>query len=635
MAVITPTSRHIEFAPFIEQSIFTVAEIHAAETIVDAVFRDVGETPLFLDYLSIAIAVWAPNNGHVCANLRNIHERVLEDNGSEEELESQNAIDWPNVDVWLEHLNSSILVGRPSSNHDIDLKRPLVLNGSSLYLTRQWIDEGDVAERLRTRLLRQKSPLPEGAQSWIDAVFSQDTSGLQKDAVRRALTHNTSVLLGGPGTGKTFTIAGMLHAFFSEHNLKTMAETRPLRVALAAPTAKAAKQIANSIEDSLKNSAFPNTFSNELTRISTEASTIHRLLGWSRGNRGRFKHNRQNVLPFDVVIIDEVSMVSLPLAARLLEALAPETKLVLVGDPEQLKSVEAGAVLPEISKLDPVRGFPITTLTRNVRQAANGKTNPIGDLAEMIRQIRDESTTSIDAVVSFLRQNHDEIVWIEPSSATGNDFAPTKIQKHIAPYLDGYKKALEFAKLGDGKGALGELAKVRVLCGHRIGLFGVREWNNSVADLIGVGRARGSIGQPLLNTRNNMKTGLVNGDTGIVIKDGKSARAVFSVVAHVSDADGGTDGNSFTLQMFEPTALEDVETSFAMTVHKAQGSQFGTTIFVVPPVGSRLLVREMFYTAITRAMQKLVIIGSEAAIREAINRRIARESCLAERIQQG
>ncbi len=626
MATLAVTTSHKEFQPFIDAAVFTVTEVHAAQRITDAVFEDVQIDPVFDDYLSVAIAVWAPVNGHVCIDLANVQQQVRDEIGSSNENFDpllQAELPWPELSTWINHLVKSPLVSVPQMGKldDVDYTKPLVLFGNLLYLTRQWADEGLVAIALHTRLAASATPLPKQATAWVSDVFGNKVDDKQSQAVIQALTHNTTVLLGGPGTGKTYTIAGMLHAYFSEHGTNSTQEAvlKPLRVAIAAPTAKAARQVTASVGTSLKLTNFPQTHAASIKTVTEASSTIHRLLGWSPGNRGRFAHHSQNQLPYDIVIIDEVSMVSLPLMARLLEALSPTTKLVLVGDPQQLKSVEAGAVLPDIASLYADGTYPITKLVVNRRQANEDQPDSVNNIGALATLMSDASLSSEDAksVLDFIQGGHKEITFI-PLPAKDNE--PSK-SSHVIAQLDnhllGYRDALKFATQGIPEEALTALSSVRVLCGHREGPFGVSTWNNFVACTVGVSTTRGAVGQPLLNTRNDLRTGLVNGDTGIVVNTENGRRVIFPTQE----------------SKFEPSALEDIEVAFATTIHKSQGSEYSTVIVIVPPVGSPLLRRELLYTAITRARKHLVLIASEDSITNAVMSTINRASGLAARIR--
>ncbi len=625
MASLTVTTPHQEFQPFIDAEVFTATEVHTAQRITNATFSAAETTGTFIDYLSVAIAVWAPVNGHVCIDLENVRQQVRDELGSAREdidQELQDELLWPSPADWRQHLATSPLVFKPDPNNldHVDYKKPLVLFGNMLYLTRQWADEGTVAVALRSRLSAPATSLPAQANTWVSDVFENGPNDFQAQAVIKALTHNTTVLLGGPGTGKTYTIAGMLHAFYSEHAANsTASNNNPLRVAIAAPTAKAARQVTTSVGLSLALQHFPQTYADLIGSVTKTSSTIHRLLGWSPGSRGRFAHHAQNFLPYDVVIIDEVSMVSLPLMARLLEALAPNTKLVLVGDPQQLKSVEAGAVLPDIASLHGDGNYPITKLLTNRRQADESNPKKINDIGLLATNISEASLSQKDAddVLQFIKDHTNEITFIALPDASAEPSKSSQVLAQLDTYLNGYRDALKHAKQGKDQEALAALGSVRVLCGHREGPYGVSTWNTLFARTIGVSSTRGAVGQPLLNTRNDLRIGLVNGDTGIVVNTPTGRKVVFSTQQ----------------QGFEPSALEYIEVAFATTIHKSQGSEYHTVIVVVPPVGSPLLRRELLYTAVTRARKHLVLITSEDSITSAVMSTINRASGLAARMR--
>lgn len=634
MATLTPSHLHplpAGFAPYVDAGVFSTAEYHAARIITDRTLGTPPGTAHYLDYLSVAVAVWAPLNGHVCANLRTIQRQVFEANFDPEGDDRLTDLAWPNHDEWVAHLATSRLVGT-ASDDAVDITRPLVLSGERLYLTRQWIDEGDVARELSRRFTLDLGVGASDIDPWLSEMKWSKESALQQDAVRMAIRRNTSVLLGGPGTGKTYTITAMLHTMLSRHRASGAANQ--LRVAVAAPTAKASRQVSTSITGMLEGGAFPLTFKDELLRIGQSAGTLHRLLGFLPYARTRFKHNRNNPLPYDVVIVDEVSMVSLSMMARLLEALSPTTQLVLVGDGEQLKSVENGAVLPEIAELARMTDrYPITVLTVNQRQKdpATGKLNAIGRLADAIRGIGNAQATD---PLAILAESNPEILWIKTSDEPTKKSPIPEWLEQIDGDLEAFRAALDAAKNGEAENALAALRTVRILCAYRRGNFGVREWNRALAELLAIPLRQTSVGLPLLNTRNDIRTGLVNGDTGIVIRRPAGLSAVFPVSVQVPRVNGGPPHYEVQVKDFVPTALESVEHSFATTVHKAQGSQYDTTIVVCPPAGSALSTRELLYTAITRAVKRLVIIGSEKSIVDSIATRIPRESELAARIQR-
>ena len=666
MSTLLPSAPHPKLEPFISTHVFGVAEIHAAHTILTSIFPPPHDY-VFLDYFALALATWAPINGHVCADISRVSSQVRAEMYSLDTVQAQDEftdLKWPSHEELRKHLLASPLVHVDNDERvptQFDYTKPLVLSGDLLYLTRQFIDEVHIAAAIGSRLQENPRALPDQAQQWITDVFTDDRSVLQADAVRNVLKYRTSVLLGGPGTGKTYTIAGMLHALLEKHTTENAPQS--LRVALAAPTAKAAQQMTASITatlnavDSHGNFLFPQQHRDAISSICQASSTIHRLLGWAPNNRSRFTHDSFTTLPYDVVILDEVSMISLPLMARLLEALPTDASLVLVGDPAQLQSVEAGAVLPQISLLASHSHFPIVTLDKNWRQmsaasddtdaATPRKLNDIGELASRMRvspnaaaEHGEKAVAEIEKmsaeVLAFLRAPSDDITFIEipPSTDAARAHTPDptseSVRTAIAPHLESYAVAAQCARDGDARGALEALSSIRVLCAHREGKYGIAQWNTLVAEMVNVSPHRGSVGQPLLNTRNDIKSGLVNGDTSIVVQFGASRRAAFPPRASHSDE---SENNSH-IRLFVPSSLDEAEIAFAMTVHKAQGSQYDTVIVVVPPVGSPLLQRELLYTAITRARRHLVVVATPESITTAMKTSIRRASGLAKRIQQ-
>lgn len=667
MAQLTPTTHVPQLQPFISAHVFGVSEVHAAHTLV-ATAHPAPKDADFLDYFALALATWAPINGHVCVDISNIRSQVrseMKDLGNPDAQDAFNDLVWPSHQELRMHLSTSTLVWIDDANSKdiaVDYTKPLVLSGDLLYLTRQFIDEVSTAQAIGQRLNAQGTELPAQAEQWITEVFKSQKTDLQAAAVRNVLQFPTSVLLGGPGTGKTYTIAGMLHALLARHSA-TPSSAQPLRIALAAPTAKAAQQMTLSITSTLDatnndgDHVFPQQHRDAIADICSSSSTIHRLLGWVPNNRARFQHDQFTPLPYDVVVIDEVSMISLPLMARLLEGLSPTATLVLVGDPAQLQSVEAGAVLPQIALLASHATFPIVTLQWNWRQSEvreptndtkdqpdaedtkQPQLNDIGELAEMMRlpigASGAEEDTAAASVVKYLRAPHDNITFIELPAAKDQAAALThfpdpttqKVRDAIAPHLAGFTAAAQCARNGDAEGALAALSTVRVLCAHREGKYGIASWNTLVADIVNVGRQRGSVGQPLLNTRNDIKSGLVNGDTSIVVQLGASRRAAFPARASHNEVAEPSE-----IRLFTPSALNDTEVAFAMTVHKAQGSQYETVVVIVPPISSPLLQREMLYTAVTRARRHLVVVATTASIEQAMKTSIQRASGLADRI---
>jgi exodeoxyribonuclease V alpha subunit len=370
-------------------------------------------------------------------------------------------------------------------------------------------------------------------------------------------------------------------------------------------------------------------------RIGTPtASTLHRLLGSLPGQGTRFRHHRDNRLPYDVVVVDETSMVSLTLMARLIEAIRPDARLVLVGDPDQLASVEAGAVLADL-----VSGLTGRAAAASARRAveavlpvpppANGSWQQGvvllgriwrfgGAIAELAAAVR---TGDADAATAILRAGSPDVVFAD----TDADPDVGGAERRVADEVVGAAAAVRVAaERGDAADALALLTEHRLLCAHRAGPYGVDTWSRTIdgwlaESALSAPLGEWYVGRPLLVTANDYGLGLFNGDTGVVVRaDDGSVRVAFPRAhSHVT---------------FAPSRLSGVQTVHAMTVHRSQGSQFRRVTLVVPPEDSPLLTRELLYTALTRARERVRVVGTEAALRAAIARPAARASGLRERL---
>jgi exodeoxyribonuclease V alpha subunit len=456
----------------------------------------------------------------------------------------------------------------------------LRLNGDLLYLDRYWLEEQQVCDDI----LAMVTARPTQVSADIDRLFPTGFEE-QRAAAKVALSQGLTVLTGGPGTGKTTTVARLLALLTSG---------RRLRIALAAPTGKAAARLQEAVQLEVGKLA-P---SDQEALAGLHATTLHRLLGSRPDTSARFRHHRGNRLPHDVIVVDETSMVSLTMMARLLEAVRPETRLVLVGDPDQLASVEAGAVLADL--VDGLGEAKIAALKTSHRFGES-----IGELATAIR------VGDVDRAVEVLRAGGEHIEWIETADPR------EKLRNVLVRHAVALRTA---AVLGDEKAALEVLDEHRLLCAHRRGPFGVAYWNRQVERWLTeeTGEPIWSswyAGRPVLVTANDYGLGLYNGDTGVtVVRDG-ALRAV------IGDA------------TFATSRLADVETMHAMTIHKSQGSQTDVVTVLLPQEDSRLLTRELFYTAVTRAKERVRVVGSETALRVAIERRAVRASGLAQRLR--
>jgi exodeoxyribonuclease V alpha subunit len=580
--------------------------------------------------LGAAFAARAPRLGHVCADLAEIRDTASSDTDLPADLD---ALPWPDPARWIEALAANAMVGDA---------RPLHLEGTNLYLDRLWADERAVAADLRERAATPAPgvDVPTLAAGLRELFTSAEDPDLQRMAPAACVLRRVAVVAGGPGTGKTRTVARVLALLDAQ--AEATAARAPL-VALAAPTGKAAARLEEAVRGGADDEDMAVDAAVKDRLRALDGVTLHRLLGYSPGNRTRFRHNRQNRLPFDVVVVDETSMVSLSLMARLLEAVRPEARLILVGDPEQLASVEAGAVLGDI--VGPASEGPcIEEEARVALAAATGQHMPpgagtdaaigngivvlhkvhrygrvIASLAEAIQR------GDADAVIRVLEEGGPNIEWIRTDDEPASSDQLSAVR---AAAVESGRTVIEAARAGDAATAITALGEFRLLCAHRRGPEGVAGWMQHVEDWLRAevpGFLTGSewyVGRPLIVTENDYALRLYNGDTGVVVE------AVDGRLVAAFERSGGVAEVS-------PTRLAAVDTVYAMTVHKSQGSQFHTVAFVVPAAGSRLLTRELLYTAVTRAQERLIVVGAEEPIRAAVARPISRASGLREALWGG
>jgi exodeoxyribonuclease V alpha subunit len=335
------------------------------------------------------------------------------------------------------------------------------------------------------------------------------------------------------------------------------------------------------------------------------AVTLHRLLGSRPDTSVRFRHRRENRLPHDVIVVDETSMVSLTMMARLLEAVRPDTRLILVGDPDQLTSVEAGAVLADlVDGIGRRRDVKIAELRTSHRFGES-----IRSLAEAVR------TGDADVAVELLRSGDQHITFVDDVDQAGS------LRSILVPHA---RRLLDAGISGRSSDALAALDEQRLLCAHREGPHGVHHWNRQVERWLGeeTGEAFYSdwyAGRPLLVTANDYGLGVYNGDVGVAVLDRERG-----LRAHIA--------STTRVLEFAPSRLGQVETMHAMTIHKSQGSQAREIVVVLPPPDSRLLTRELLYTAITRATDRVVVVGAEDDVRAALERRAVRATGLRQRL---
>ncbi len=553
--------------------------------------------------LAAALAVRAPRLGHVYVDLATIAGTAAVETEEPVDLAS---LPWPVPAAWADAVASSRLASAGAGEDEGT--RPLRLEGGRLYLDRYWREERRVAADLLAFAALPPAHVDEAVlREGVARLFDAEQDSRQCLAAESAVLRRLTVVAGGPGTGKTTTVARIV-ALLAEQ-ARAAGAAAPL-VALAAPTGKAAARLEEAVHAQAATLAVDEAIRRQL--LALNASTLHRLLGRRPGSHSRFRHDRGQRLPHDVVIVDETSMVSLSLMARLVEAVRPDARLVLVGDPGQLASIEAGAVLGDIvgpERREAAIGDGIVVLDRVHRYGVG-----IARLAEAIRH-GDE-----DAVLEVLREAPEGVTWIDADiSDPASDDALEPVKQRAVAAAQAVTRA---AAAGAASEALAALGSFRLLCAHRRGPEGVATWTARIEGWLDDDldtTDRWYAGRPLLVNENDYELGLLNGDTGVIVRaDAERLTAAFERRGEVVE--------------ISPPRLGSVDTVYAMTIHKSQGSQFATAAVLLPAPASRILTRELLYTAATRARELLILAGTEEAIRTAVARPVARASGLGARI---
>ncbi|MCI0993037.1 exodeoxyribonuclease V subunit alpha [Pseudomonas corrugata] len=567
---------------------------------------------------------------------------------------------------WCKALASSRLVALAADEREQALQRPLVLSGKRLYLRRYWTYERQIDEALRQRLAEQEAaPVDLGER--LNGLFGPAAAAgpidWQKLACALATRGAFSIVTGGPGTGKTTTVVRLLALL----QAPAVEAGKPLRIRLAAPTGKAAARLTESISQQVRTLDVPDAVRE---RIPCDVTTVHRLLGSRPGTR-HFRHHGGNRLPLDVLVIDEASMIDLEMMANLLDALPHHARLVLLGDKDQLASVEAGAVLADLCRdaeegwydartrawLESVSGedlaasdlrqdidgtHPLAQQVVMLRHSRRfGEGSGIGQLARWVNQQQPEKARQLlvgkqhaDLFSLALKGEHDGA--LEHLLLEGQAEGPQGYRHYLS--LLRQRRPAATRPLADAcwvdwaREVLSAFDAFQLLCAVRRGPWGVEGLNQRVTTALLKARLIDSDhqwyeGRPVLMTRNDYGLGLMNGDIGIALKlpehDGPDAgKQVLRVAFPRNDGQGGV---RFVL----PSRLNDVETVYAMTVHKSQGSEFTHTALILPDALNPVLTKELVYTAITRAKQWFSLIEPRPGIfEEAVRRRVKRLSGL-------
>ncbi len=535
-----------------------------------SIFKDA--TPLTT--ISAALVSQALTNGHVCLDLNRTASTIIHTS------DGTSVLTLPGLTDWVSDLCATQMVAleekQSSSNRWIS-RQPLILDrDNNLYLAKYYDFQCRLARNIRNRTENHagaidQSFIAEGVNRHFSDHDSRQTAG-QQEAVKKALTHNFAVISGGPGTGKTYItdiICSLLDEWAQDNGLD-----KPQVISLA-PTGKAASRLSN-------------------------GATIHSVLKPKKEGVG-FLHTQDNPLIADMVIVDEASMIDIALMTRLLEAIPLNTRVVLLGDKDQLSPVQAGAVFTDICQAVSMAGYR-TFLEFNFR--SKGKTG-IENLARAVNESDKIALTQI-----LTSGKYADVVYED----TGHPGGFQKVLKrHI---ISGYKE-LTWAQSADH--ALAYIDRFRILCAHNSGINGTLQINHLCEKVLRASLEdgiKGSVFKQLLMVRqNDYHKGLFNGDTGVVMQVGNKAHAWFA-------------GENSELREFRVPDLPSHDPAFAVTIHKSQGSEFDTVLILIPERISPVVTRQLLYTGITRARKKVVIIGRLDIIQAAMETPVERRSNL-------
>jgi len=566
--------------------------------------------------LAAVLASRATGNGDVCVRLADFAGKRV----------ARLELTAPAPDEWLTLLRECPAVGAAGEF------RPLVLDAvGRLYLYRYWDYEKRLAEALLARAT-DADPVDEKLlRAGLDRYFPDARDFEQKLAAAMAVMRRLCVISGGPGTGKTTTVVKILALLAEQAHGGTLA------IGLAAPTGKAAARVHEAIRAALDHLEL-----DLFTRASmpAEAFTIHRLLG-ARPDSVYYRHGRDNPLPLDVLVVDEASMADLALATKLIEALPARARLILLGDRDQLASVEAGAILGDIcrstgpsaafaKRLAAVSGVPASKI-RIAKKGAGllsdsiallersyrfGPESGIGTLARLVN-----AGNGADALRFLQGGTHSDVGWHTVTREDLRRRLGSIVVERLRAYFEAVRSNAPAEQIFELFNAF------RVLCAHRSGLAGVAALNRTIEHALEEqhlihAREPWYPGRPVMIARNDYSLGLFNGDVGIALPE---SEAEGRLKVFFPAAGKG-------LRSFAPVRLPEHETVYAMTIHKSQGSEFGHVLLVLPSELSAVMSRELVYTGITRAMRRVDIWGTEPVFCEAIERRLVRASALEERL---
>ncbi len=564
----------------------------------------------------ITAAILADRNTHgdTCLDLRFLEEKTLLYGKENNRLKQA-----PDINQWLTALDCKF-IGKT------DTYQPLILDGNRLYLHRHWQEEKTITQVLQSSFGKINHN-PERSKKRLNMLFDantpEDNAYGQKLAAAMALTRKLTIITGGPGTGKTTTVTKIL---------ALLLEQQPaLHILLAAPTGKAAARLTISINKQLEKLEKHIT-TETLNKLPREASTIHRLLGWKPHG---FEHNQDNPLSCDCLLLDETSMVDQGLMASLLAALPENCRIILLGDRDQLSSVEAGSILGDLTghgqrlSLSAERAIELQALLGQLpTDIINNKTPAIADhIAQLTHSYRFAkgggigklayaiNNGDIGAIDKLRKETNDELDWIEANGQQPGKAVVTWAVEH-------YKTIF---KATTAKDALKIFASTRLLTALNKGPWGATQISEQIeAELQRTEKIKRKNnapykGLPVIICRNDRETGLYNGDTGIFWEDEQG-----ELMAWFEIKEGLTPFSEHQLPEWKP--------AWTLTVHRSQGSEYNHVLLVLPPDESPIVTQELIYTGVTRAAQKCTLVANWQQLKHAVNRKVTRFSGLNERI---
>jgi exodeoxyribonuclease V alpha subunit len=560
-------------------------------------------------------------SGHVCLDLTYLTQSTIEpqlwlDLGSPSEH------DWK---LTLEQADNHQVVSDGAS------LSPLIFIENKLYFQRMWLDEKNVAQYFNHTTLDKELSGDADLSAILNQLFAYNESEIdwQKVAVALALTRKVAIISGGPGTGKTTTVAKILAAIM---------QTNPkARLITAAPTGKAASRLTESLSRAIEQ------LSVTALNIKAEAITLHRLLGAKADNRS-FKHDKNNPLHVDVLVVDEASMVDLNMMARVIEALPNAARLILLGDKDQLSSVEAGAVFGDLCTFitngySEPRAKELSQLTGYIVPACKQTVAITDSICLLQKSYRFNESSGIGLLANAVKEGRSTVVKkllfdeslsdIQYHALSSQQAYHDVLQDSINHYQH-YLNMIKQSGTHDIEAVLAKFAEYRLLCAVREGHFGVEGLNKQIELLLAKNKLihlknkeTWYVGRPIMILRNSASLGLYNGDIGITLmaeNDSSKLRVYFPF------ADGSIKG-------FSPFRLPEHETAYAMTIHKSQGSEFDYVNVILPIDYSPLLNRSLLYTAITRAKKTVAIYAVESILIQAIKSQTQRHSGLVDLLQ--